>query len=432
MNSISHNDEGAKRLMISQQDHFAANFGEVLRSSAMFWAKHDECVRTTISISNYWAYKNSVAANVIVNLRDATGRLISRTKVPFDVSEVLNYVPPIGFDGSVEVEAFSAKNLRIPYAAVMAIYECRDSITMVHSYSRAYSQHEIEDKRTICIGEESCWTLRESAETTSFCVFHNGAGQMAEQRVRLGVRRHDGEEKSVDFLLPTLDPFQAVMIEPRRHFPEIISWLAGQPGNGRLSFILQGGFTRLLCGIRAVDWSQLQVTHSNFDYSVHQTDQITSGNTIAYMRTPSVQDKAVKQEIVVYPDTSPGEYALRGDDFEVRFRTTQIVRKLYDSNSGIGVQLYRDDGTLPSRIVTGFRLSHGGATIPAECSFGVAHYKKPPKHFAWMVVSRSFESACMLDRPSRGFRWVPNGCQTRIQILFPRIEGADKPRVRVL
>ena len=57
----------------------------------------------------------------------------------------------------------------------MSIYESKNSISMVHSYSRIYSQHEIEDNRTISLGEESCWTIRDSINISSFAIVHNGA-----------------------------------------------------------------------------------------------------------------------------------------------------------------------------------------------------------------------------------------------------------------
>jgi len=413
MKSVQRGDTPSK-LSISQQDNYAANFGEVLRSSAMFWAKNNSQVKTTISVTNYWKYKNAIEVNVLINLRDINGRLVQRTKVLFDASEVFNYELPGTFEGSVEVEAFGVKNLRIPYAAVMAIYECSDSISMVHSYSRAYSQHEIEDKRTICIGEESCWTLFETAAVTSFCVFHNGSGHVDQQRVRLGVRRADGKERVVEFQLSDLAPFQAVMIEPRNYFPEIASWLGGLPGNGRLSFRLEGGFTRFLCGRRAVDWSQLQVTHSNFDYSIHETDKIRDGTPIAYMLTPTVQDLELKQEIVVYPDSNLGQYAMKGEDFELRFKTSQIVNKQFDSNSGARVKFSCENGALPSRIVTGFRLKRSATTIPAECSFGVANHRRPAKHFSWMVVSHRFHSTvCWVD-----YEEIYGGCPADAKLVF--------------
>jgi hypothetical protein len=392
--------EDRQPISISQRDNYAANFGEVVRSSAIFWAKHDTRVKTTISLSNYWRYKNSLDTNVLVNLRDLSGRLLGRTKAAFSDSEVLNYSPPFGFEGSVEVEAFSAKNLRIPYAAVMAIYECDDSVSMVHSYSRAYSQHEIEDQRTICVGEESCWTVRETADMTSFCVFHNGPGRAAEQRVRLGIRKAHAAERVAHFILPSLAPFQTVVIEPRRYLPDLVEWLQGEPANARISFRLQGAFTRFLCGVRTTDWTQLQTTHSNFDYSIHRTDHLARADAVAYMLTPTIEDREVQQEIVVYPDSSPGSYAMSGTGPPLRFHTAETVERRFPDGNGVRLEFRREDGMLPTRLVTGLRLRRGAGVIPAECSMGVAHGERPRKHFSWMVVSPRFDSAvcwCALD-----------------------------------
>ena len=77
---------------------------------------------------------------------EINGDLVNRQMISLDEKAVCNYSPPNDFEGSVEVEVFSIKNLRIPYAAVMAVYESTNSVSMVHSYARAYSQHEIEDK----------------------------------------------------------------------------------------------------------------------------------------------------------------------------------------------------------------------------------------------------------------------------------------------
>ncbi len=403
-----------QKLVISQSDNFAANFGEVLRSSAFFWAKSDQHVKSTICISNYWRYKNSLEVAVLVNLRTLSGRLINRIKIHFEDSEVYNYSPPDAFEGSVEVETFSIRNMRIPYAAVMAVYECSDSISMVHSYARAYSNHEIEEKRTICVGEESCWTLLDTNSISSFCAFHNGTGYVPEQRVALRIRRYDGIEKSVHFQLHSLSPYETVVIEPKSHFPGLIDWLAGRPGNARISFRLEGGFTRLLCGNRSNDWTQLQVTHSNFDYSVHDTDIVKHGIPKAYMITPTIRDKGVRQEIVVYPDTKMGEYTMTGDGGTTAFRTTQIVRKEYGDNGSKRVQFTRSDSALPTRIVTGLRLSKKKSTIPAECSMGVVHHEVPPKHFSWMVVSEQFNSTiCWVD-----YKEVFGGCPPDAKLVF--------------
>lgn len=423
------NAGNSKQVLISQKDHYAGNFGEVLRSSAIFWVKQDEAVRTTISFANYWSFKNSTEVSVLVNLRELDGTLRSRKKIQFETSQVCNFVPPQGFEGSVEVEVFSTRNMRIPYAAVMAVYECRDSISMVHSYARAYSQHEIEDRRTLCDGEESCWTLRETDEWTSWCVFHNGSLPMEAQKVRLGLRNSQGEERVVSFDLPALKPFETRVIDPSSHHPELREWLGGQPGNARISFKLAGGFTRLLCGVRARDWSQAQVTHSNFDYSVHRTDRVEVPSAKAIMYTPTVLKQGVSQEVVVYPDTDPGRYSLVSGEWSRRFQTSEIVRKEFEDNLGRQIEFSREDQFLPTRIVTGIRLNSGPEVIPAECSLGVVHQGRPAKHFAWMVVSEDFGSAvCWAD-----LNQVFGGCPDDAELVFQlHVEARNEPWVRSL
>lgn len=403
---------GAARqsLTISQKDHYAGNFGDVYRSSALFWARSDEHLKTTVSLTNYWKYKNNTDVAVVLNLRDMGGKLLGRQRVDFADAEVFNYTAPFGFAGSVEVEAFAAKNLRIPYAAVMGVYEAADSVSMVHSYSRAYSQHEIEDGRTITVGEEGCWTLRDDARLTSFCVLHNGAATAEAQTIRLSVRRATGEERIAHVELPPLQPFQTVLLEPKQHMPGLIDWLAGEPGNARISFRVAASFTRLLCGVRCEDGSQLQVTHSNFDYSTHRTDHLTGPDLQAYMLIPRVLAPSTRREVVIYPDADPGSYSIESAGARKSFTSGKTLAFHAEGDPLI---FRRKDGTLPSRIVTGVRLHTGGHTIPAECSMGVAHAARPRKHFAWMLVAGGDSEVSWVD-----YRQVYGGCTDDAEVVF--------------
>jgi hypothetical protein len=405
--------QSTKKILISQADNYAGNFGEVLRSSAIFWVKNTNQLRTTISFSNYWKFKNFTDVNVVLNLRKINGELVNRQIINFDEKYVCNYSPPNNFEGSVEVEVFSIKNMRIPYAAVMGIYESAKSISMVHSYARAYSQHEIEDKRTISIGKESCWTLRDDIDTTSFAVLHNGPIKQKSQIARLAIRNSNGEELEVEVKFDAMEPFETKIIEPKKYFENIIEWLNGLPGNARMSFNLNGGFTRLLCGVKRVDDSELQVTHSNFDYSSHDTDTITQGILRAYMRTPNVNGN-FKQEIVVYPDTNKGEYTSIVKTENKNFSTGDIHRLIFNNNEGKLVEFSRKDNILPTRIVTALRLNSKESVVPAECSLGVTHHNRPKKHFHWMVVSQKFNSQiCWVD-----FQEVYGGCPDDAEFVF--------------
>jgi hypothetical protein len=403
----------ASKTLISQADNYAGNFGEVLRSSAIFWAKNDAHLRTTISFSNYWKYKNFTDVRVLVNLRNLSGEIINRKAIEFDKGNVCNYLPPDNFEGSVEVEAFSNKNIRIPYAAVMAIYESSNSISMVHSYARAYSQHEIEDHRTLSDGEESCWTLRDNSTNSSFSIVHNGPNRQERQRAVMRVRNSLGIEQSAEIELPELLPFQTITFRPKEYFLNLIDFLDGESGNARVSFKLNGGFSRMLCGTELVDKTQLQVTHSNFDYSTHDTDTIKDGVMRAYMRTPNVTG-SFQQEIVVYPDTNAGVYVSECDGETKTFKTGEIFGLSFDSSEGKLIRFSRTDNILPTRIVTALRLNSQTRNIPAECSMGVVHHKRPEKNFHWMLVSEKFRSqVCWVD-----FQEVYGGCPDSAEFVF--------------
>ncbi|MFL0658890.1 hypothetical protein AB7294_04125 [Cylindrospermopsis raciborskii UAM/DH-MRr] len=125
---------------IKQADNFSAKFGEVLRSSSIFWITQNSNTKTTISLSNYWQFKNNLDVTILVSWRSMRGELLKRHKVEFEFFNVLNLACPFDeFEGSCEIETFCLNNLRIPYSAIMAVYETKDSISMVHSYTRTYS-----------------------------------------------------------------------------------------------------------------------------------------------------------------------------------------------------------------------------------------------------------------------------------------------------
>jgi len=139
---------------------------------------------------------------LLASLRDMDGQLISRQPIAFDSGQVINYAPVIdgrdSFEGSVEIEAFSATDLKIPFTAISAIYEAGRSASLVHAYGRVYSSHEIEDGRTVPTGREAGWTLRDTEEVRSFAVLHNGMSRQSEQTAVLQVRNHGGKVLKVE------------------------------------------------------------------------------------------------------------------------------------------------------------------------------------------------------------------------------------------
>lgn len=363
-------------------------YGSVFRSSAVFYYRNDGNIRTTISFLDYWKFKRDLTVAAIASVRDMDGNLLSRTQIDFGNGAVINFRPAADsvIEGSIEIEIFSTKNMVIPYAAVVAAYESRRGLSLVHSYGRHYYPHEIEEGKTITHGREGCWTLRDAAGVRSFCVFHNGGGTYPEQTARLSVANDGGEIREAEIRLPALKPYQTVSLCPREHIRDLVSFLGGGCGHASLRFEVCNSFTRMLIGNEQVNGDDFQVTHSNFDYRQHGTDLVDAAEQVAYMVVPAM--KGQRRRLIVYPQSFPGAYEVSnpGSGFHRKFQSGEPLF----ADVAEGTQTFRFrrlDGPFPTRLVTAIELRQRDGLLPTECSLGVLTVLQPRKRYWWGICS---------------------------------------------
>ena len=397
---------------IIQSDNYAANFGYCLRSSSIFYIP-PQPINTSIILSNYWSFKNNLNVYLLVNWRSLKGDLVRRDSIDFERKNITTLSPPRNFCGSCEVETFSAHDLRIPYSAIIGVYETRDAISMVHSYSRTYSQIEVEDGKTISNGHEGCWVLRDCENVRSFAVIHNGSDIKASQEISITITNHSGTSKRVHWIEEVMRPFETRTIYPIHHFPELVEFLDGREGSCSIDYELTKSFTRLLLGWESPDKSQLQVTHSNFDYSKHETDMVLSEDQTAYMMIPSIADYETR--VIIHPDRSPGKYLISSEGNTYQDLPLTLVNQ--PVRSGVKLDFRRKDGKLPTRIVTSIQLrsQRNKHIIPCECSLGVMHAMRPAKRFHWGVWSYQFNSRLLITSYPQIYGLVEN---PQIKIRF--------------
>ena len=372
--------------LLDQQKNYGADFGSIYRSSAIFFIPKN--VNTTITVSNYWDFKNGIKVGLLFSIRSMDGEIIERRERYFEEGLVINESNWPVEEGSVEVEAFGNQNLRIPYAAVMAVYETEKSISMVHSYGRNHNLIEIEDGGSLTIGRESCWTLRCKNSVINEAVFHNGHQAINEQEALFTITNIEGAEKKVSFVIPPLKKFETYIFSVADIFPNYKDFLIGSNGWGTVHFKNQTAFTRLLLVWRDQETKEVQVTHSNFDYSELETNKIEATKP-ALMKWPSLLSESESGKVIVYPKFSKGRYKIRSS------------KDINETESGLFINVKNieklefesaDSKSIPSRIVTGFEYKINDDVLPLECSMGILHEKRPPKRFHWAVVSKKFKS----------------------------------------
>ena len=192
------NKNNLKSIFISQEKNFSNKHGFHYRSSAQFYFVTDKTkkINTSLILFNYFQIKNNNKVVICVTLRDTQGYFIDRKHIDFENQSVIiidrDFWELDNHSGSVEVEYFSLKNLVIPYAAVIGAYETNSGITYIHTYSRNYSKHEMENGFTVMESCESNWTIRDSKDVESFTILHNGFLKIDAQEIKIKITSESG------------------------------------------------------------------------------------------------------------------------------------------------------------------------------------------------------------------------------------------------
>ena len=368
------------KVHISQSDNYKKSFGIAYRSSTIFYFKKDKNFSTFINFMDYWKIKKSLKVMIIASLRDMSGKLIFREQLYFDKGNVINYSPKIEdaeFEGSLEVEAIANENLGIPFAAILVIYEAKNSVSMVHGYTRTYTPHEIEEGRIIDTGEEAGLVCRDDNDVRSFLIGHNGIYKQKPQKIKLWISNSSGKtlEKEIEF--KELMPYETFKIIPANYFKNLVEFLDNKPGNCAISYRLSGGFTRLVVGNETIKGDEFQVLHSNFNYGRHDPGYI-KGNSEGYYSYPftPLHDHQVTH---VDPFSATGKFEISSNTKKINF----ISKKREDIQMEQEVlKIKRLDGDLPARINIVFSAFLKGAKckLPMESARGFYHTQRPPKH----------------------------------------------------
>ena len=365
---------------IDQKKNFNNSFGAIYRTSAIFYIPKN--VKTHICISNYWEFKNNVKVGIVITTRLLNGKLFSREEKNFNNSNVL-VISNFGVkEGSVEIEAFGNQNLRIPYAAVMGVYESKKSINMVHTYARNHSLIELEENNAITKAKESCWTIKPSFENKA--VFHNGHLITNKQIAKIILNNQNGKEISKNFLIPELKPFETFIFDIKKIFPKFRKFLSNKNGFATLHFKNSSSFTRLLLCWSSRNNEEFQTTHSNFDYSNYLTNKVKTKKG-GEMTIPKLPNNIQNLELIVYPKFEKGKYFCKFDNGERKNFSKGFIKPL--NNNINKVNFFSKKNYIPSRIVTGMSGALLNQKIPFECSMGINHENARKKRFGWALVS---------------------------------------------
>lgn len=294
----------------------------VFRASGLFYVlvSHDQT--THVTFLNYWREKNGNAAvGALVSLRDADGVLVARIYFPvermvyqIDARDLVDATERRGrsFEGTLEVELFSDKDLKFAFPALYVCYETPRGISYVHTNQRVYNSSE--DQRrgdpfnpkqtgfdvTCADGRRPVVFLANGPlavpQATAELTIYNDAGESLVRRVELGV----------------LGPYASRRLEIAE-IDGVRAFLAAGTGFVKLDLPLGAVFNRFACGIEVSDRSWLGITHSYFDCEHHgdyyDVARFSPDEYPCFVPVHLID--GIETDIVFYPILAPSQLSFR-------------------------------------------------------------------------------------------------------------------------
>ena len=363
-------------------------------SSAVFLVikNSEKEIDTQISMLNHFLLKrdiNDVKADIF--LHDLNGDLVSKKTLNITEPNVYSFKPVddsvSNFLGSVYIHFRSNENLFVPFCAVTVSIVARNSVCALHTYGRVLEENELGGGLDFSETVESGWTLRDSNDTSSFAVFHNGDFE-SDLKICLEVINKSGKTKSISWE-QFISKRETIIISPKEKLMELLSFLEGHEGHAKVSLVgIKGVFPRMLCGNARVannsisDATEIQFTHTNFDFASMSQPLATS--TYGYFNQPYLDNGSG----VIYPFSSNLDVLVNGK------KVLSPSRLNFLDVQGLSQALVSSQDKLPSRLVYATIGQWGEGLLPSECSSGLIteDYIKVPCHWHWGLLKSSLNS----------------------------------------
>jgi len=366
--------------------HATPDRNSVHRSATTFPIKQTSLYRTNVTFLNHWKIKRGILeVGARHTLRDEGGRRLGQVCFVLDKSKAYSFdleevgsaagVEVLPGEGTWEVEFFSARNLFIPYPAVIMNTFNRSFFNQVHAYARTLSDAEEDAQVNQIQVRESCIDVIIDDETDTFVELINGPTQ-TDSHVLFTIVDQKGRviERTVPFVTG-----------PHAKRTYLLSKVFGAdlPATrlDRTLFIHQPRmemfFSRVWGGtIRRVDGA-FSANHSYYDNGATEEYWTITPTVMAHSSKNFPLFEALDLVLRLYPIMSPCDLVFHVALYDGRGRCLKTVREVAAVQAGSARIIEIDLGVLGretgARSAEVFVTPRDGDKVPMRIAFQVCY-----------------------------------------------------------
>lgn len=372
-------------------------YDPVFRGSGIFFALVNDAIDTRITFMNYWREKNDIErVSALVTLRDEHGGKVARDFFPisdfvYGIScrSLIEVAGGVGdFTGSVEVEIFSAEDMKFAVSALEAFYVSDDAVSFVHANQRTFNNFDDMQKHVGLNAWQAGFDVLVNDDYTGFAAVLNGPAPVQEAVAELQVYNAAGER--LDVSVPIGDmPGYGMRLIRLDEIDGAAEHLGGQAGTIKLDVEMQGIFNRFLCGNLERNGERLLITHSYYDSTDHddyiRRSELPEDEYAAFL--PFTIPTGMDLDLIFYPIYAPAELRF---SLELRDDKGKKIQELADiatfnskDNAPLKIDvraiLRANKADMPSGLMI-LRIEPAigeeGGLIPSRLTFGMNYRKR--------------------------------------------------------
>lgn len=428
--------------MKSYKEHLSSikSFGEkvsvkrrpVFRGSAIFPVIQHEKLNTRVLYMGYWMVKNNVdELGLLITLRDQLGTIIYRdtkqindpSSKEVEVQTILKDIdyPNAYFEGSIELEIFSSKDLVFPFPAFVVNYYNDEGSSAVHTTGRIYNDFEDMNSNTSVV-KECGFDLYPGEDMDPFFAFVNGHEANENGTFEFEVIAKSGKRNTKQVNVGKINALESKFVRLKEYLP-IDDWIENEVGTVKIAHNLTGFFPRFIAGNFSKSSGSLAITHTYYDNSDNATEDAywtNSNPELMYdssVFVPLFLEGDWYTELKLYPIYSPSDHTIEVKFFDEAGNSIHAIENFLqiDSNHNEFVEVNFNDladaeGLDKSKVKGAMLIKHCAEQnrIPSRLKYGLNVGQKG-KRFDMptnICFASSVSNEKIIGKPGT-FKWLP-------------------------